>query len=395
LQLKTYNRSTKILFVNKFGPLSNAITGLTAHDLANYLFQQDIDVKFLSIRAKYRANKDKNYFVDYPVTQISSFYNGDKVLLRFISSLAEGLHLFVRSLFIQKDVIIVMTEPPLLFFWFQLFRWLYKAKLIYWTMDIYPEAFVAGKFISDNNPFIKLIRKIVYGKPPDILIALGEEQLKYLENKFQSKLRHVILPCGVINPPDGSTELMNNGKILFAYAGNLGAAHDPEFLIEFINQLDFNKHSIILSLYGTKAPYVKDLYKSNENVIFKDSLSHQDISNIDINISSLLPEWEHVCVPSKAVTAICCGSALLLNTSKDSDAWHMFHNASWIVEPGRPYRDQISAFLTSLTKEEIHSKRESAKRIAQECVIDTKRSYDKIKAILTSEKIKKKEYQWQ
>ena len=108
--MKSGNRSTKILFVNKYGPLSNAITGLTAHDLANYLHQQDIDVRFLSIRARYRANNEKNRSVDYPVTQVTSFYNGDKPLLRFISSLAEGLHLFIRSLSIKKDVIVVYKK---------------------------------------------------------------------------------------------------------------------------------------------------------------------------------------------------------------------------------------------------------------------------------------------
>src|SRR5689334_12258949 len=139
----------RVLFVNKFGATSNAITGQTAKELADYLHDEGCEVIFLCIGAIYRANnKQGAATVPYRIRAIRDFYSGDSSFLRLLMSFVDGFRLFFQSLFIKSDVVIVMTEPPLLFFWFQLFRGLSKRKLFYWTMDVYPDAFVAGRFVS-------------------------------------------------------------------------------------------------------------------------------------------------------------------------------------------------------------------------------------------------------
>ncbi|MDQ3016596.1 MAG: hypothetical protein M3R25_07760, partial [Bacteroidota bacterium] len=177
----------RVLLVNKFGPSANAITGKTANELAIYLLNQGIDVKFLSIKSKYRSTvKEEARTIPYEDKQISGIYDGDNGLLRLFFSLLDGFRLYLSSLKIKKDVVIVMTEPPLLFFWFQLFRNTYKARLGYWAMDVYPEAFVSSGLTKSNNLAYKLFSHIVYSNPPDLLIALGEEQRQYLQTKFKS-----------------------------------------------------------------------------------------------------------------------------------------------------------------------------------------------------------------
>ena len=104
-----------------------------------------------------------------------------------------------------------------------------------------------------------------------------------------------------------------------------------------------------------------------KNIIYKDFLSHSDIAALDINIASLLPEWHHISVPSKAVTAVCCGSVLLLNAGKTSDAWQMLHKAAWIVEPDTNYHQAIKNFLSEVSKESILAKRQEAQRLALAC----------------------------
>jgi len=370
----------KVLFVNKYGPFGTVITGHTANELANYLYVNGVDVEFLSMEASYRSNrKTDQEILDYPKKLIRSSYDGDHPMLRFIFSLVDGFRLFLKSLRIKKDVIIVMTEPPLLFLWFQLFRWTYRAKLIYWTMDVYPEAFVAGKFIKESNVFFRIFKRIVYSRPPDFLIVLGNEQLRFLESKFKCSVQHAMIPCGVIHKNYiQSNPSISNGKIVFGYSGNLGAAHDPEFLVELIHQLDEKKHHIVLSLYGTKAESIKKLFKENKSVSFKNSVSYEDIASMDVNIASLLPAWNHICVPSKAVTAICCGSTLLINSNKSADTWKMFSQAGWLVEPEMPYQEQISNYLSNLNKAEILSRKEKAKIIASKCLVDTQEAYESI-----------------
>jgi len=291
-------------------------------------------------------------------------------------SFVDGFRLFVQSMRMKSDVIIVMTEPPLLFFWFQLFRRFIKRKVVYWTMDVYPDAFAAGKFVTTKNIFYKFFRKVVYKKTPDLLIALGDEQRKFLESNFGSAVQHAIVPCGVVDrkhPPLAGKR--SDDKIVMAYGGNIGAAHDPQFLVELVNQLDPSKHKIILSLYGTKAQMVKDVVNGNAAIEYREFLNHDDISSFDINVASLLPEWNHISVPSKAVTAVCCGSALLFNAPQSADGWHMFSDACWLIEPADDYRSAVKQFLSQLNREEVMNKRIRAREIAAACVRDKQAAY--------------------
>ena len=376
---------SRVLFVNKFGPASNAITGQTAGELAGYLSAQGVQVRFLCIKAKYRSTQERQSVkLPYAITGIRDFYSGDSSIIRFIMGLIDGLRLFITSLFIKKDAVIVMTEPPLLFFWFQLFRWLYKAKLVYYTMDVYPDAFAAGGFIRRKNLVYKFFKKIVYIKPPDFLIPLGDEQRKFLEEQFRSPIRHAVLPCGIIHEDPEKFTYSPNGKIVFGYGGNMGAAHDAEFLVKFVKQLQPEKHTIVLSLYGTKAEFVRKELEGLDHIIYKKFLSHADIAALDVNIASLLPEWHHISVPSKAVTAVCCGSVLLLNACKTADAWQMLHPAAWLVEPASEYEPAIREFLNTVSKEAILAKRENAKRLAVSCRQDLLQAKQDILAYIHS-----------
>ncbi|MEJ7769195.1 MAG: hypothetical protein WKF70_13100 [Chitinophagaceae bacterium] len=360
----------KLIFVNKFGPLSNAVTGKNAKELADFLVNDNIEVTFVCMKADYKvsSNSSDNSGNAYTIKELRNYYSGNSPVIRLLVSLVDGFRLWLTSVTRKSDAVIVMTDPPLLFFWFQLFRSFSKRKLYYWTMDLYPEAFVAGKFIKAGNLFYKFLHKIVYSKAPDFAIILGNKQLEFLEDKFNSSLPNVIIPCGVIETNgvrDCNGIKDNKSMITFGYGGNVGEAHDAEFLVSFINQLDPEKHEILLSLYGSKANYVKQLAQGKKNVIFKEFLSYPDISCIDINIATLLSDWDHICVPSKAVTAICCGSALLLNTTREADAWNMFKEGSWLIETGKDYDLLIKEYLDGLDQASINGKRLMAKGLAK------------------------------
>lgn len=373
----------KVVFVNKFGPLSNAVTGQNAKELADFLNDKNIDITFICLKASYKVSgkTSGNALVNYKIIELGNYYNGNIAVIRLMVSLLDGFRLWLASLTKKCDAIIVMTDPPLLFFWFQLFRSFSKRKLFYWTMDLYPEAFVAGKFIRPRNFFYRILHKVVYAKPPDFVISLGNKQLEYLESKFSQPVPNVIIPCGLINSQNIiKCERKNSDptKITFGYGGNIGEAHDAEFLVSFINELDSEKHEIILSLYGSKASYVKQVIEGRTNVQFKEFLSYSDISCIDINIATLLPDWNHICVPSKAVTAICCGSALLLNTNREADAWQMFKDGSWLIENGEDYKKVIKKYLVSLNRQSITYKKLMAKQLAEEELLKKKQSLEKI-----------------
>ncbi len=360
----------KVIIVNKFGPVSNAITGQSAKELADFLSDKNIEITFICLRAGYKnaINAGSHNGGNCRIKELKTFYHGDSALLRMFNSLIDGLRMWIASLTRKCDAIIVMTDPPLLFFWFQLFRSFSKRKLLYWTMDLYPEAFVAGKFTKSSNVLYRFLHRIVYKRPPDLMIALGEKQLEYLNASFKRAIPNVIIPCGLVetkNLPLSDYNKNNNKKITFGYGGNIGEAHDAEFLISLIRQLDPEKHEMVISLYGSKADHVKQHIRDSKAVKFRDFLSTSDIAAIDINVATLLPQWHHICVPSKAVTAICCGSSLLLNATREADNWNMFKDGSWLIESGKDYTVEIRRYLSKISREAIDIKKSKTRDLAE------------------------------
>src|SRR3954447_23130055 len=90
----------KVLFVNKFGPASNAITGQTGKELADFLHDQGCEVEFLCLQAIYRANAKppEGAQVRYKITSLRDFYNGDSAFLRLFMSFFDGFRLCFRAL---------------------------------------------------------------------------------------------------------------------------------------------------------------------------------------------------------------------------------------------------------------------------------------------------------
>ncbi|MEO6915390.1 MAG: hypothetical protein ABI151_06770, partial [Chitinophagaceae bacterium] len=225
-----------------------------------------------------------------------------------------------------------------------------------------------------------LFQFIVYRNTPDLAVVLGQQQFEYLKIKFRKSFEHVVIPAGATEYEQGPKEsnLSRSEKIVFGYSGNIGEAHDAEFLISLAKQLDPEKHELILRLYGAKAVYVKQKIAEIPVVQFREYLSLSEIASIDVNIATLLPGWHHICVPSKAVTAICGGSALLLNSLEDADNWRMFREAAWLVKAGTEYEKELRIILQSIGRDEIDLKKSKAATLSAEITLLKKKSFQSL-----------------
>jgi len=363
----------RVVIINKFGARHSSITGKSAIELADFLSGKGVEVHIVSIRTQYKGlSSDIKELHNYSVTELKSFYNGDKKYLRLIFSLIDGFRLITKSMCLKKhEVKIVMTDPPLLNALAIFLSPFYKSKLMFWTMDLYPDAFLSTGLVSSKNIIYQILSRFVYRNPPDYLLCLGHQQLSYLTLKYMNiNIRHTILPCGLIKPMDNFQDIpnwkvANNDKILFCYAGNIGEAHSAEFLISLIDILNPVKYKIILSLYGSKTVEVLNNIKNKEAVIKVDFLVPEHLKYIDINVASLLPKWNNVCVPSKVVSAICAGTPVLYNATENSEGYQMFSEAIWLISKFDDFSSELKIFLEKLTHEEILRKKIITKKYAE------------------------------
>lgn len=383
------NMQKRVVIINKYGALHPSATGRPVRNLADFLWSNGVDVIVLSIHAPYKGQVSRQQEkLPYRVIELPDFYNGTNKLLRLLGNLVDGFRLITYSMWLPRHQLkVVLTDPSLINAWAVLFRPFYRSRLAFWTMDLYPEAFASAGLVSRKNLIYRMIASFVYHHVPDFIIALGEQQYRYLCRQYKKAfIPHIVLPCGVCVREKADIPLwreMNQDKIIFCYAGNIGEAHNDLFLLELIRQLDPQKHLLLLRLYGAKAERVLKVAGNAESVIVLDYINSGEMQFIDICVASLLPAWNHVCVPSKVVSAICSGIPVVYNANEESEGACMFPEAIWLIPDSDNMAERITGFLERLTPREIQQKKEFAEIYARNLVEMEKTS---LSCLLNNEK---------
>lgn len=374
--------------INRNYPPGSGITGESACELASYLFGKGIHINIICTDAQY-SKTNSNITPIGEVHRIKSFYNGKNKLFRLIANLYEGWMLMRINSKLNPTYTICLTDPPLLNMWASIYLGK-KSKWILWAMDIFPNAFEAGKIISSRNFFYKRVNKIILQSPPDFLIALGKIQNDFLNEIYKQTIPSVLLPCGIFERSDmDNFEKMpiwypDTNKIVVGYCGNLGEAHSIEFLFNIIEVLDFNKFQLVLSVYGTHARKLLDFAADKKGISKVHSIKQSELKFIDVHLASLKKEWINVCVPSKTVSSVCAGSSFLYYGYKESDNWNILKDAGWIIEPGMNDKNQIKDFFSKVSFDDINIKKKKAIEISTELCKNKLSAFENIyKAIVS------------
>ncbi len=360
-----------LIIINRNYPPYAGITGASAFDLANFLKTNiDIEIKAVCISDNLQNNNfEPNQ--DNTVIAIKSIYNGKRKFIRFISTAFESIKMIQKAKLLtkgrKKTMILVMTEPPLLSV-FATFLLKNKYTWALWTMDIYPEGLHASKILNNKNYIYKRIQSVLKLYPPAFVIALGDAQHQYLKKCYGWTCNFFIIPCGIRSSSVEKHHMpiwANTDKIIFGYCGNVGEAHNEQFILDSILSLNPDEHLFIASLYGSKGEKLLKKINGFQHVKYVQSVAPAELSFIDVHLVSLLDEWLHICVPSKAVSGVCMGSTFLLNGSDEGDTWKYLANAGWRIN--QEYHNvELNQVISTITKESIINKRVAAEQISHE-----------------------------
>lgn len=310
------------------------------------------------------------------VIRIKTLFKGTNAIKRFLTFLYDGFALVRKALTYRETIIVVTTSPPLLPFWASL---LFNRKIKWglWTLDLFPEGFQASGQINKSNLFYKWVKRKTYALKPNFLITLGPKQHEHLQKEYNASIPASILPCGVFFYQDKSEikpEWKNDKFIYFGYCGNIGDAHNPDFLKAVIDQMDPTKHRLVLALYGVHAEELKAYANGKPGIILVDSVPRNQLHFIDIHLVTLRTKWTHIAVPSKAVSAISMGGALLFCGDPASDNWHMFQENGWIIDENKNIKSQLNSLLPSISKESVLEKQKTTSKqyeYLQHCVLNS------------------------
>lgn len=372
----------KITIVNRHYPPNINITGENAWDLSQYLIEKhDIEVSIVHINRTYEGGGNQREAVGkcYPVNTI---YEGNNKLLSYLSSFWDGISIIRKAKRLNNSPIIAMTSPPLLPLWASLLLGKNKRRWILWSMDLFPEGFLASKQISDKSFFYKKALEWTYKYAPDKIIALGQQQKNVLERKYGKNIGGVTLPCGVFVDQNKVKETpswkKNTEKVYFGYAGNCGTPHNPNFIKHAIDAINPENQHLMLALYGVYADELKEYAKGKEGVTLIKSIPRNELHHIDVHLVTLVDSWTHIAVPSKAVSSVCSGATILFCGNKKSDNWDLLSDAGWFVEDNEELKQTVKETMSTIQKEEITLKRKHAKRISNELSENILESYNTI-----------------
>lgn len=387
--------SQKVVIVNRHYPPNPGITGESAWDLAKYLIEKhQTEVHIVNIE----GNDDGGGAKREPVGKVhtlQTLYDGKSKLLKQLTGFLDGFMLIRKAKSIDKNAaIIVMTSPPLLPFWASMLLsngtpsdgTPTERKWALWAMDLFPEAFVAIGMIAEKNAVYQWFLKKTYKNAPNKLIALGRKQAEVIAKKYYGqstgKLDTTILPCGVIFHQTYESQLPTwrkaDNKIYFGYCGNLNDAHNEHFLMEFIKAFNPEKHHLVLALYGKKAQSVLEFAKNYEGITVLSNVPRSQLNFLDVHLVSLLTKYTHLMIPSKAVSAVAAGGAILFCGSQESDNWDMLQEAAWLIREDADLGEQIREYLKNLTAESLVDKKQNAQKLNTDLQQNVLKAYEEI-----------------
>ncbi|MCY7357849.1 MAG: hypothetical protein LH609_10340 [Rudanella sp.] len=367
--------------VNRHYPPNPGITGESAWDLARYLIEQHgLEVVVVHIDRTY----DGGGAVRQPVGEthaVKTIYEGKNGLIRLMAGLLDGFFLIRKAIKVRKGPLVIMTSPPMLPFWASLL--LRKTPYWLWSMDLFPEGFAAEGKVNPTNPFYRWVIRQTYRNAPERLIALGPRQATHVLAKYGRDIPTTILPCGVLmhqecDPNHPAWHTKDDGLIYLGYAGNIGQAHSAEFLKSVIKNLDPSRFRLVLALYGTKADEVWTVANGCEGVIRLPNIPRSQLHYLDVQLVSLLPEWTHIAVPSKAMSAIGSGSPILFCGDPDSDSYVLLQEAAFLIDANHNINNQMVDFYETITQKTVAEYKAKAGQVALNLQRMVGQAYDEI-----------------
>ncbi|BAY12872.1 glycosyltransferase family 4 protein [Calothrix sp. NIES-2098] len=286
-------------------------------------------------------------------------FEKDWLLGRLINILTRSLAIFWKALSLCKDedVILVVTNPPLLPFIAIFLKLLKGSRCVLLVHDVYPEVLSATGFVSSSSLLVKIgqVANSFLYRQADRIISLGRDMTKLIHAKLpeQEKEKVVCIPNWAENEIIYPTvrdknkliqELGVKERFVILYAGNMGKTHGIEYLAEAAKELTIISKDVcwIFLGFGAKKAWLEEYTKSqklenitilsprprNEQVIF--------LNACDLAVIAFMPGMAGVSVPSRMYNQMAAGKPIVAVADDWSELAEVVReeNIGWVIKPG-------------------------------------------------------------
>ena len=233
---------------------------------------------------------------------------------------------------------------------------------VFWVQDYYSVAI--HKFVK--TPFVGSIASWYYGKlegkllrKSDAVVLISEDFMEETDKWNVPQHRTHVIPNWA--PLDEMPVVPKKNQWAYKqgidktfniiYSGTLGLKHNPQLLVNLAKH--FQKYShvrIVVISEGLGADYLLDKKRKEnlDNMILLGFQAFEELPNTlgtaDILVALLKKEAGHFSVPSKVLSYLCAGRALLLSVPSENLSSRIIktNNAGVVLEP-----DDMQGFIDS------------------------------------------------
>lgn len=222
---------------------------------------------------------------------------------------------FLRGFIREGDVIVAMTDPPLIGEGVASVTRQKGALLWHWVQDVYPEVAVA----LTHNPIVTFMlgRKTKHRntawRQAEQIIAIGDDMADLIHSQVNAATPVKVIPnwypetaASTVTEDFRSRWGFKEDDLVVTYSGNLGRAHDLHSILE-LAKLCQTEHRIRFSFVGSGAqrPGLEEAVQTQKlsNVSFHPPVHRKELDSLlgsaDIHLVTMREECLGTVVPSK------------------------------------------------------------------------------------------------
>jgi glycosyltransferase involved in cell wall biosynthesis len=286
--------------------------------------------------------------------------NKNVIPYRIINMITLCISIFFKSIigFQKNDLVLVVTNPPLLPFITAFSSILKRSDHILLIHDNYPEILIAANKTTESSVFTKILKKLnrwLYQKATQIIVV-GRDMKSLVSdkmlNKDTSKIK--VIPNwaeleSVAPASRDENELIEElglkDKIIFLYAGNMGYPNDIKSFIEVAKRLikEDKYHFVFLGAGVQKQLLVQEVKKYNiDNITILNPKPRSEqrifLNACDVAIVSLVKKMWGVSMPSRTYNILAVGKPILALCEEDSEIDKVVREdrIGWSITPENP-----------------------------------------------------------
>lgn len=228
-----------------------------------------------------------------------------------------------RALAIQSDIVLAMTDPPIMGIAGSIVARLTGRPFVYNIRDLYPDMATGGQIVRPGKwieRWERMHRKAL--RSAARVIVLGEDMRDRILSKGVDPARIVIVRDGVTVPetlpsPDNpiAREIRGDFRFVLVHAGNLGFYGAWSTLIRAARLLESEGVGLVFIGEGARKPEIEAEAAGCRAVRFLPFYPARDLSSVlasgDLHVVTVKRGLEGVVVPSKLYPLLAAGRPVL------------------------------------------------------------------------------------